>query len=248
MLGSVELGLPYRQVLWIIALGFCAHTSVARADFACDSPVIDAGEVARTPIAKRLVKEGFLEDPPSSGIYKKKQVTLKWLRKTFRLPNTKPVPSACVDSWVSTTRIEGNHTVLEAEGGTLGEVSEDSPLSVTVNLGYARPRQVCLGMPFKRVAEALELIKKVKGADSSCATFVQARKGWVFSCYLLPDATGLVVGKKIPERKPGAKPVTALTEELLVGEKGKGFRGWNRQKKTSLKKLAIQPFRKSASQ
>ena len=212
--------------------------TAAEPKFACDSPVIDAAKIAETNIAKRLVAEGFKEDPEGSGIYVRDEISLYYLQRKFKLEDQKPVP--CVDSWMEQATIEGNHTVLEQSSSKAKPKLGHRLVKVSVNLGYARPRQICVGMPVQRVEATLRFIKAEEAKD--IGKLPNKRRGYVLQAWILPANTALVVEYKKRKLKPGEKPTLPLVANLILGSKGSRLRNWKDQKKQQLKKLDIAQF------
>jgi hypothetical protein len=203
--------------------------------FACDTPLIDAAKIAKTDLAKRLMAEGFKEDPAGSGIYVREIIDLHYMHKKFKLEDEKPVPS--VNSWMRQATIEGNHTVLENANTTISPKLGHRLVKVSVNLGYARPKQICEGMTVQRAEAALRFIKAKRAKDVGK---LRQHRGYVLHAWILSSKTALVIEYKKRKLKPGEKPTLPLVANLIMGGKGSGLENWKDQKKRQLKKLAIE--------
>ncbi len=211
------------------------QATAAEPKFACDLPVIDAAEIAKTDIARRLVAEGFKEDPEGSGIYVRDIIDLDYMHNKFKLEDEKPVPS--VDRWMQQATIEGNHTVIEDANTTISPKLGHRLVKVSVNLGYARPKQICVGMTVQRAEAALRFIEAKQAKDVGK---LRQHRGYVLNAWILPSKTALVIEYKKRKLKPGEKPTLPLAYNMILGSKGSGLENWKDQKKRQLKKLAIE--------
>lgn len=208
--------------------------TAAEPKFACDTPLIDAAKIAKTDLAKRLMAEGFKEDPAGSGIYVREIIDLHYMHKKFKIEDEKPVPS--VDSWMRQATIEGNHTVLENAHTRISPKLGHRLVKVSVNMGYARPMQICVGMTVHRAEAALRFIK---AKEMKNVGKLRQRSGYVQHAWILPCKTALVIEYKKHKLSPGEKPTQPLVSDLIAGSKGSGLKNWKAQKKRQLKKLDI---------
>jgi hypothetical protein len=112
-------------------------------------------------------------------------------------------------------------------------------VDVVVNLEYARPETLFAGMAEERLRAALSLA----GARPVPSPVAEGTNAASKLRFLLPDGQGLEVGIYRPEYRLAAIPVSPTVSELTVGEAGRGFEAWDRQKTQTVTGVNVSQYR-----
>lgn len=190
-------------------------------------------EISQTTIATHLLSLGFVETPKESGIYQKK---MKWgeIQAAFGFGelDLEPLPSGSGDDWTRRADIDGNHAILDVKN--LKRASWDAPdphptsstvVEVTVNLQYARPRVLKVGMTLDRFVAAVKLLRaghaEIDAAKVLPPEFRKPGDRAIVS--VLPDGVPVAAIWRVPNQKPTEKPSVIRISALFEGPVNGGF-------------------------
>ena len=220
---------------------FCPPVLVILANLLIASLCFSEGgsdEIRDTTMAKHLESLGFFQDTSHPEFYRNTNVALNVFMNSFGLRekdfkffdnSLSPDKDVGVD-------VEGNWSVVTHldDSRTLSSTSK-APVSVVVNLAYARPAEIRVGGSSGRAITALNFIGAKQEPSVGGSSAVR---------FTLPNFTGIELEIYQPPKKPIEKPSLSTISKITVGESGKGFTDWELQKTQTVTNLPIARFRK----
>lgn len=199
----------------------------------------DLDALRATRIAHRLVALGFTPDARDGQLYRQTNMPLGVFLSTFGLKESDvhPVPGSSGFEWVRSTSVDGNRTILEYPSGSFtGQMTTNTIIQITVNIGYIRPAAICIGMNTSRAVDGLGFIGATRHGGGTVDGSTPPR-------FTLPDATGIEIESFVAPRDPREKPGTPVIAKITRGESGKGFADWERQNTQTITNVPIARFR-----